>query len=181
MSVFVSCLQVFFLICVCRYIHIYMYTRKTPWVYTDTLCAHRNTCIRVCVCMCVYVYTCIHICLKRQRVYIQIYICVCIYLHIHADFTCGCVDVWMYVCVYIHIYMVAEFTCVRVNVYITYMYTYPCWCVWVCRSVGMCVGVCLHTCTLGLQLCTPSLRVCVHIFTYIYACTYSHGVLMYDF
>jgi len=60
MSVFASCLQVCF-ICVCRYIHIYMYARKTPWAHTDTLCADRNTCIRICVCVCVYVYTCIYI------------------------------------------------------------------------------------------------------------------------
>jgi len=56
MSVLVSCLQVCF-ICVCRYIHIRMYARKTRWVDTDTLCAHRNTCIRVRVCACVCVYT----------------------------------------------------------------------------------------------------------------------------
>jgi len=117
----------FFLICVCGYIHIYMYTRKTPWVYTDTLCAHRNTCIRICVCMCVYIYTCIHIFLKRQRVYIQIYICVCIYLHIHADCTCGCVDVWMYACVYIHIYMHG-------------------------RRAYLCACKCLHICTPSLRV-----------------------------
>jgi len=52
MSVFVSCLQVCF-IGVCRYIHLYMHARKTPRAYTDTLCAHRNTCIRMCVCVCV--------------------------------------------------------------------------------------------------------------------------------
>jgi len=54
MSVFVSCLRVCFK-CVCRYIHIYVYARKTPWTHTDTLCAHRNTYIRICVCACVFI------------------------------------------------------------------------------------------------------------------------------
>jgi len=97
MSVFASCLQVC-LICVCRYLHIYMYARKTPRAYTDTLCAHRNTCIRMCVCVCVYVYTCIHIYMKRHRVCIRIYICVCIYCiyarQLHT-WVCRCLDVCM--------------------------------------------------------------------------------------
>ena len=60
MSVFVSCLRVCFK-CVCRCIHIYRYARKTPWTHTDTLCAHRNTCIRICVCACVFMYTHVYI------------------------------------------------------------------------------------------------------------------------
>jgi len=75
MSVFVSCLQMCF-ICVCRYIHIYMYVRKTPWAHADTLCAHRNTCIRVCVCACVYVYACIHIYEKTPCVHTNLHMCV---------------------------------------------------------------------------------------------------------
>jgi len=68
MSVFVSCLQVWF-ICVCRYIHIYMYARKTPWAHTDTLCAHRNTHIRICVCACVCLYTHVYIYIWKDNVY----------------------------------------------------------------------------------------------------------------
>ena len=65
------------------------------------------------------------------------------------------------------------------------MYTFLCLCVgacvWVCRYIGMCLVICLHACTPGLQLCTPSLHVCVHIFTYMYACTYPHRVFVCDF
>jgi len=91
MSVFVSCLQVWF-ICVCRYIHIYVYVRQTPWAHTDTLCAHRNTCIRICVCACVCMYT--HVYIWKDTVCAYEFTYVCVYTaYMHVDFTCGCVGV----------------------------------------------------------------------------------------
>jgi len=92
MSVFVSCLPVWF-VCVCRYIHIYMYVRKTPWAHTDTLCAHRNTCIiRICVCACVCMYTHVYIYIWKDTVCAYEFTYVCVYTaYMHVDFTCGCV------------------------------------------------------------------------------------------
>jgi len=83
MSVLVSCLQMSF-ICVCRYIHIYMKTWKTPWVDSDTLRAHRYTCTRICVCAWVCMYTHVYIYILKETVcsYEFTYVCVytCIYV-----------------------------------------------------------------------------------------------------
>jgi len=134
MSVFVSCLLVCF-ICVCRYIHIYLYTRMTPWVHTDTLCAHRNTYIRICVCACVCMYTHVIIYIWQDAVCAYEFTCVCVYTCIYARRLHMCVHICfnlckcVYICFHIytpslHVYvylftcMVAEFTCVSVYVYI---------------------------------------------------------------
>jgi len=88
MSVFVSCLRVCFK-CVCRYIHMYRYTRKTPWTHTDTLYAHRNTWIRIWVCTCVFMYTYIYE--KTPCVHTNLRMCVGILAYMNAAFTCGCI------------------------------------------------------------------------------------------
>ena len=136
---------------VCRYMHLCMYTWKTPWVDSDTLCAHRNTCTRICVwawvCMCTHVYT--YIWTDTVCVYESTYLCVytCIYVR----------RLHMWVRKYLNV-------CMRV-----WIYWHVCWYVFTCMYTRFTV------------VCTPSLHVCVHIFTYMYACTFSHRVLMCDF
>ena len=71
-------------LCVCRCIHIYMYTRKTPWVHTDTLHwvrigIHTYVSVFVCVCVFIHMYTCIY---DKTSCVIRSYMCVCIYWHI---------------------------------------------------------------------------------------------------
>jgi len=93
MSVLVSCLQMSF-ICVCRYMYICMYMWKTPWVDSDTLCAHDiHTHVSVFVrgCVCIRMYA--HIYEKTPCVYTNLHMCVYILVYIHADFTCGCVSI----------------------------------------------------------------------------------------
>jgi len=102
-------------ICVCRCIHIYMYTWKISWVHTDTLSANRNTCIRIFVVrvvVCIHMYTYIYE--KTPCVHTNLHVCVYILACMHADFTCGCVDVWMYawVCWSIYIYARRVYTCI---------------------------------------------------------------------
>ena len=122
-------------LCVCRCIHVYMYTRKTPWVHTDTLHwvrigIHTYVSVFVCVCVFIHMYTCIY---DKTSCVIRSYMCVCIYLHIHMwVYTCFnlcmCVYIYLHICapslhvyVYIFTYMVAESTCVRVY---DYMYAH---------------------------------------------------------
>ena len=131
-------------ICVCRYIHIYTYTWKTPWVHTDTLRAHKNTCIRIYVCACGCMYTHVYMYIWKDTVctYEFAYVCVytCIYARRLHKWVCRCLNVCMSVYIYLHICtpslhvyvyiftcMVAEFTCVRVYHYI---YAHR---VWKCR------------------------------------------------
>jgi len=81
-------------VCVCKCIHIYMYTWKTPWVHTDTLCANRNTCTRICVVrvgVCIHMYTYIYE--KIPCTHTNLHVCLYILACMHADFTCVCVDV----------------------------------------------------------------------------------------
>jgi len=184
MSVFVSCLRVCFK-CVCRYIHIYRYTRKTIWTHTDTLYAHRNTWIRIWVCTCVFMYTyiydkdtvcaykfthvCVYACIYERRLYmwvhtfLNVYMSVYTYLHICAP--------GLHVSVYIFTCMVAESTRVRVYVYI---YAHR-----VCKWY-----MCLHICKLRLHVFvyistyihteTTCLRVYIYIYLHqVYRCVYA--------
>jgi len=97
MSVLASCLQMSF-ICVCRYMYICMYTWKTPWVDSDTLCAHRYTCTRICVwawvCMCPHVYTYIW----KDTVCVYEFTYVCVYTCIYARRLHMCVRKYLNVC-----------------------------------------------------------------------------------
>ena len=177
-------------ICVCRCIHIYMYTWKTPWVHTDTLCANRNTCIRICVVrvvVCIHMYTYIYE--KTPCVNANLHMCVYILACIHADFICGCVDVSMYVwvCGNIYIYVRRVYMCMC-----TYLHVWSpsLLCVYTITSMHTefeSVGRCLHICTLSLHVFvyistyihteTTCVWVCIYIYVHqVYRCVYAEYI-----
>ena len=129
-------------LCVCRCIHIYMYTRKTPWVHTDTLHwvrigIHTYVSVFVRVCVFIHMYTCIYD--KTSCAHTNLHVCVYILAYMQADFTCGYLHVLIYACVCIYIY-----------IYVRRVYMCMCTYLHIGRRVYLCSCICLH-------ICTPSL------------------------
>jgi hypothetical protein len=126
-----------------------MYTRKTPWVHTDTLHwvrigIHTYVSVFVRVCVFIHMYTCIYD--KTSCAHTNLHVCVYILAYMHADFTCGYIHVLIYACVCIYIY-----------IYV--------------RRVYMCMCTYLH-------IWSPSLLVFVYMFTYMHT-EFVSGIYVY--
>ena len=69
----------YYVLCVCMYIHVFACMCACMYVFMHVLCVCMYVCMHVCVfaCMCVCMYVCMHV---------HMILCVCMYMCIHVSY-----------------------------------------------------------------------------------------------